>query len=128
MDLGYDYVPAWHVFSFNIIKKPFISSLWYVLLVYTIFNPSDFLPTAIGIVLLILSFTGARFFLAILSPIPCIAEIIVSRNIFIDAKPTIILIVGIIWLVIYTIAMVVWHHLAIGKYEILPVSNKMVKK
>ena len=124
----YNYVPAWQVFPFNLIKKPFLSSIWYVTLVYTIWNPSDILPTVLGIVFLILSFTGARFFLGILSPIPCIAEIIIPRNVFIDSKPTIVLIAGIVWIVIYLIAMFVWHHLTVGKYEILPVSNKMVIK
>lgn len=124
----YNYVPSFQVFCFNLIKKPFLSSLWYVLLVYTIWNPSDILPSALAILLLILSFTGARFMLAILSPIPCIAEIIISRNVFIDNKPTIILIAGIAWIIIYLIAIFVWHHLSVNKYEILPVSNKMVIK
>ena len=123
-----NYVPAYQVFSFNLIKKPFLSSLWYVLLVYTVFNPSDILPTVLGIILLILSFTNVRFYLGILSPIPCVAEMIISRNVFIDSKPTIILVAGIVWLIIYVIAMFVWHHCVVGKYEILPVSNKMVKK
>lgn len=122
------YVPAWQVFPFNFIKKPFLSSLWYVLLVYTIWNPSDLLPTILGIALLILSFTNFRFHLGLFSAVPCIAEIIVSRNVFYDSKPTIILFVGIIWLILYAIAMFVLQRLTVGKYEILPVSNKMVVK
>ena len=123
-----NYVPAWRVLPFNLIKKPFLSSIWYVLLVYTIWNPSDLLPTILGIALLVLSFTGARFFLGILSPIPCIAEMIICRNILNDPLPTIILIAGIIWLLLYIVAMITWHHLYVKKYEILPVSNKMVIK
>lgn len=120
------YVPAWQVFPFNLIKKPFLSSIWYVLLVYTIWNPSDTLPTVLGILFLILSFTPARFYLAIFSIIPCIVEIIISRNYFIDSKPIIILMAGVFWIILYSIAMFVWHRLYKNKYMILPVSNKMV--
>ena len=123
-----NYVPALQVFSFNIIKKPFFSSIWYVMLCYTIWNPSETLPSILGILLLILSFTSARFILGVLSPIPCIATMILARNAFTNSIPSVIMIAGIVWLVIYAIAMFVWHHLTVGIYEILPVSNKMVKK
>lgn len=121
------FVPAWQVIPFNLIKKPFISSLWYCILVYIIWDPSETLPTVLGILFLLLSFTPLRFILSMLSPLPCIASIVLSWFNMSDPFPIIITAAGIIWLILYTIAIfIVNARLNLGQYVISPITNRMM--
>jgi len=121
------FVPAWQVIPFNMIKKPFFSSLWYSVLVYTIWDPKETLPTVLGIAFLLLSFTKFRFFLAMLSPLPCIAAVILSWQHLVHPYPIIITVAGIIWLIMYVISMfIVNARLNLGQYVISPVTNRMM--
>jgi len=120
------HVPNWQVFCFKTIKKPFVSSLWFSLLVYTIWNPSEVLPTLLGLAFLSLSFTSVRLYFAILSPIPMIATVILSFSVHNNTVRTIIVIFAIIWSVLYIIGMYVWRNIATKRYVLSPVSNILI--
>lgn len=115
-------VPTFQVFCFNFIKKPIISALWYAVLVYTLMLDSTTIPLIIGFVILMLSFTQLRLYFAILSPVPCIVEIILAYNLARDYF-IIFLVVGIIWMILYSVGMFVWHRIAKGIYVLDPVTN-----
>lgn len=121
------HVSNWKVFCYKFIKKPFFSSLWYSALVYTIWNPSETLPTVLGILFLILSFTPIRFYLAILSPIPMIATVVLAFGVFNNTLLLIILIAAALWTIIYIVAMIVWRKIFTGEYVLSPVSNVLIK-
>lgn len=112
-----------NVFCFRNFKRPIISALWYVLLCYTIWNPSEILPSILSIVFLLITLTPLRIILAALSPVPCIAEMILSFSVFIDIKPTIILIAGILWLIIWLIGVGVWRNIVKGIYVLDPMTG-----
>ena len=121
------FVPSWQVYPFNFIKKPFVSGLWYTILVYLIFNPITFLSTALAILFLLFSFTPYRFHLAMFSPIPCIISIVLSWIKLVSPYPFFVTIAGIVWLVMYFIAIfIVNARLNLGQYVISPVTNRMM--
>ena len=119
------FVPAWKVLCFNFVKKPIISALWYAFLAYTVFIKSDFLGYVVGVAFLLLSFTGLRFHLGLLSPIPCIAELIVCRNVLEPTFCNVLTVAGVVWLVIYAVCIHVLLRLSKGVYEIDPLTNEM---
>lgn len=119
-------VSNFNVFSFRFIKAPFFCSFWYVALCYTIWNPYDTLPTVLGIALLVLGFTKLRFVLGLLSPIPCIAEMIISFNFFPDIFiPVMLVFFGILWLYFYVFFIGVWRNIYKGNYVLDPVTNHL---
>ena len=119
-------VPNWQVFSFKFIKMPFFSSFWFSALVYTIWNPSETLPTVLGIIFLVLSFTKARFFMAILSPLPLIATVILSFSVYIPSYRIGIIVLAVIWMIFYSIAMMVWKRIANEKYVLSPATRVLI--
>jgi hypothetical protein len=84
------------------------------------------LPTVLGIVLLLLSFTKARIILGALSPIPCIAEMFLVFNVFHESLiPYLTVLFGILWLYFYVLGMIVWYHIVKGHYVLDPVTHHL---
>lgn len=118
------YVPASQVLPFNFIKKPIISAIWYsALSVLLIENQT--VSFIVGFVFLALSFTQARFYLAIGSILPMIAVVVLCFTQKTQSFAIAAAAVAIIWFVCWIIALTVTLKLAKGDYEIMPVSNKM---
>lgn len=109
-------VSNFNVFCFRTFKKPFFSSIWYCLLFYTIWNPSDTLPTVLGIIFLAFSFTRISCFLGLFSIVPCIAEMIICHNYFNNAIPVIVIICGLLWIVLWYFGVCVWRNIVKGVY------------
>lgn len=118
------YVPAALVFPFNFIKKPVISALWYSALSVMLIE-DDTVSCLAGFVLLLLSFTQARFYLAIGSVLPMIAVVVLGFVQMTQPFAIAIAAIGAVWLICWIVALTVTLKLAKGEYEIMLVSNRM---
>ena len=120
------FVPAYQVFAFNFVKRHVISALWYAALVHLLFEPFSTAAILISSAFIAISLWEIRFYMAIASPVPMIASVILSYLHYQSVFPY-IAIAGCIWLILCIIALIVTLRLNKNIYYIDPVTNIMYK-
>ena len=118
------YVSNFHVFSFNAIKRPVISALWYALLVHLLFQPFSTISIILSSLLLGISFYKIRFFIGLLSPIPMAISLFLLWRDYNNYFPYFV-IISLLWMIVYYTAIIVWRRLTKGVYEISPITNRL---
>lgn len=121
------FVPAFLVLSFNFIKKPVISALWYAILAHFLLQPFSNAAIIVSSAFLAISFSSIRYYMAIVSPAPMILSLVLCLLNYAEYF-IYFFITAVIWSILCIIALIVTLRMSKGIYYIDPVTGIMYKK